>query len=786
MARSRQIVHDPYAPNLEEIRDEIIAMVRPRLKSNADSIATIRSTHASMAQEGDFLNDQCHKSFQRNRRTRELNAITTDRLVNVLREANADPEVIEVATRTARTARAEMNRMTRLKEAGLQPQLPEEPRSYRSYPRAPRETLEQYEEVPPRPPERYNTPHRQETPGMDDVPFPEPIEYDGILKFVTQTLERNKDRPDKSPLTAAGVKVPPPSAWEGSQDLDEFEAFVAKVVGWMEMNNLLRPNCTHEQLLLMEICLKGDAGLWYYDAVRRSSRQWDLLSVIKGLQERFIPATAHHKAATLFHATKQGTKTVQELKNSLDKYAERMVSKPDAYTFRLRFLEALHPSIRNAVLRNGYNAENSYFSVLYKDALKYESAFKYEQTMRGTAHDDHKSSSGKPEEKKATGGKIPSRPTWQSRTGHAPTRPTPRTGTGQPGGAVPYVPRTAPFRPMAKPPGEKPLPMAPPKATPVVTGATAPAPVGGGAPLRCFECNQLGHSRYYCPKLRNGVRTAGVRFDENQSAPQEEDTLPTEDTAEGAAYPEYQLGEWYSGDEDPYQEDESGQPYIFDEDAQPDNVEEDLDVMDVRVVRYPDYDERRENLLLEAEPTVTRTVAAVAKVAPPPVEPLYDHRARIKERPRPPRGHTENKVFTVLMNLGGVVAHCLLDSGCEGVMVAADFARAARLPIKPLEKPVTLQLACQGSKSMVNHGLTTDIDVGGQVVKEYFDVANVDYYDAILGMPFLRRFQVTLDFSQNGSIRIGNNSYAPGKHISLNTINKSGVLYSTQKPRTQR
>ena len=107
---------------------------------------------------------------------------------------------------------------------------------------------------------------------------------------------------------------------------------------------MLRPDCHREQLLLLENCLKGEASLWYYDNVRRASHKWTLLGVVKGLQERFIPATTHHKAATQFHAAKQGTLTVQELYNTLKKYGDRMVHPPDAYMFRLRFLDALQYS----------------------------------------------------------------------------------------------------------------------------------------------------------------------------------------------------------------------------------------------------------------------------------------------------------------------------------------------------------------------------------------------------------------------------------------------------------
>ena len=38
-------------------------------------------------------------------------------------------------------------------------------------------------------------------------------------------------------------------------------------------------------------------------------------------------------------------------------------------------------------------------------------------------------------------------------------------------------------------------------------------------------------------------------------------------------------------------------------------------------------------------------------------------------------------------------------------------------------------------------------------MKEYFDIINIDYYDAILGMEFLRKHEVIIDFVNN-SLRL--------------------------------
>ena len=56
---------------------------------------------------------------------------------------------------------------------------------------------------------------------------------------------------------------------------------------------------------------------------------------------------------------------------------------------------------------------------------------------------------------------------------------------------------------------------------------------------------------------------------------------------------------------------------------------------------------------------------------------------------------------------------------------------------------------------MINYGTQMTIKFGCWTVEEYFDIANVEYYNAILGMPFLRKMGVILDFSGPGQIKWG-------------------------------
>ena len=55
------------------------------------------------------------------------------------------------------------------------------------------------------------------------------------------------------------------------------------------------------------------------------------------------------------------------------------------------------------------------------------------------------------------------------------------------------------------------------------------------------------------------------------------------------------------------------------------------------------------------------------------------------------------------------------------------------------------------------------------MVKEYFDIANVEHYDVILGTPFLRKMGIVLDFRSPGMARMGNEVILTGK-VSFNEL----------------
>jgi hypothetical protein len=110
-----------------------------------------------------------------------------------------------------------------------------------------------------------------------------------------------------------------------------------------------------------------------------------------------------------------------------------------------------------------------------------------------------------------------------------------------------------------------------------------------------------------------------------------------------------------------------------------------------------------------------------------------------------------------------VKAHCLLDSGSEGVLLSPEFTHTTGMKMFALEQPIALQLACIGSRSTMNYGTNMTIRFGHKLYDKYFDITNVEYYDAILGTPFLRKLGITLDYASPGAVRIGNETVPIGK-----------------------
>ena len=80
---------------------------------------------------------------------------------------------------------------------------------------------------------------------------------------------------------------------------------------------------------------------------------------------------------------------------------------------------------------------------------------------------------------------------------------------------------------------------------------------------------------------------------------------------------------------------------------------------------------------------------------------------------------------------------------------------------------------------MIKYGTHATIKLGCKVAEEYFNIANIEHYDAILGTPFLRKMRIVLDFSSPGMAWIGNEVILTGK-VSFDESKDTGNNIATK------
>ncbi|KAG2106852.1 hypothetical protein BD769DRAFT_1366511 [Suillus cothurnatus] len=105
------------------------------------------------------------------------------------------------------------------------------------------------------------------------------------------------------------------------------------------------------------------------------------------------------------------------------------------------------------------------------------------------------------------------------------------------------------------------------------------------------------------------------------------------------------------------------------------------------------------------------------------------------------------KPVVIVVHINGRPARVLIDTGSLANFLSSTLADQLRVKRVTLEKPLTIQLAVQGSRSCVNFG--TKVHFEYQKISEgrFFDIINLQNYDLILGTPFLFQHQVLVGFN---------------------------------------
>ncbi|KAG6898963.1 hypothetical protein C0995_007599 [Termitomyces sp. Mi166 len=116
---------------------------------------------------------------------------------------------------------------------------------------------------------------------------------------------------------------------------------------------------------------------------------------------------------------------------------------------------------------------------------------------------------------------------------------------------------------------------------------------------------------------------------------------------------------------------------------------------------------------------------------------------------RPQYTPQEKECLVTYVEVNGHPAWMLWNSGSTTTGIMPQFAHVNEIHVHELSEPLMLQLGTVGSRTMVQFGVEVRIKALGHLMKEYVDIANFNCYDMIVGMPFMHRNQVILDFITN-------------------------------------
>jgi len=102
-----------------------------------------------------------------------------------------------------------------------------------------------------------------------------------------------------------------------------------------------------------------------------------------------------------------------------------------------------------------------------------------------------------------------------------------------------------------------------------------------------------------------------------------------------------------------------------------------------------------------------------------------------------------------MIKINGQEAIALLDSGCTTEAISLEMVQIVGLKVHQLTEQIPIQLGTKGSKSWINHGTKACIKIGTVENYHYFDIINIDRYDIIIGMVFMKQHGIVLDFEKD-------------------------------------
>ncbi|KAJ8095573.1 hypothetical protein PM082_023103 [Marasmius tenuissimus] len=583
--------------------------------------------------------------------------------------------------------------------------------------------------------------------------------------------------------------IPKPGYYYGDQDFLVFDEFIRDIVRWLNVANLCGSDVRwsnskgcyvltsvdmfRKNTLVSFLC--GDARHWYVDAIESGlddpdsddplHGQTTFMQVVSGLYRRFI----HESSLTLVterydDVVYTAGKGIKGVFAELTRYAKSMPSPPDVYSFKKRLMLLVPEEMASDMRKiHRITPENSSVNDIMQAALlcerSHKAALYYNKARDQMKRTKRRRSRSRSKDRKRKDNRKNNRQSSRSPSprrlqvvdnrrysvrANSPPRDKRQDSQNQgrfsqrDGRAQDRQNFNRKFQPFYKKKWDG-------------QGDKANQQKGNNRLFRMVDSNGKGTTRLF--------RIAEASENESEHEPPEttpQEATPSDHSSESDSGNDTEgtglIGSQYSSDDadEEYMErvgfmmdtSESEAEYSSEYRNESSTDDESTEVLNL------DFGEYLRSITVDtdgnAQSTLRPTLVAADSVGT-----------------RPQRTLTDNKCLTAFIDINGVRAFTLFDSGSTADAVSPDFARIAKLAVYHLENPVTFQLGTKGSRSRISHGCDTKYSFASshETVSEvgYFDVANIDRYDAVVGTVFMRRHGLSLNFSDN-SIRLNGKS----------------------------
>ena len=344
------------------------------------------------------------------------------------------------------------------------------------------------------------------------------------------------------------IKVSPPESFDGKDDGESFDTWLAQVCRWFRLTRVAGPEMERVRVDLLGQVLSGEAQRWYNDVIDnpdRVEKTWGFTNAVVALYIRFIHKSTILTAAEKFDAVRyHRSGGAAQVLNDLLRYASRMVQPPDEYSLRRKLWGVLPDEIVSILGKSrGLSAEYTNKEEIVRQATQIEDAIRTDTINRRMKHG---TSTTPP-----AGGSSASSSSANSHTQGSTNRVN-RPGQSNPRRLPPRDQRPRPVpsdRKVERPPTNP----SHPKPVPANNSGTYKGTDRSKSGIQCYACGAYGHisSEPICPQYQSRQKPAVRRMAETEDP----DTSAGQGAPQSTEDGEKDLGEPLEGSQyDPNEE----------------------------------------------------------------------------------------------------------------------------------------------------------------------------------------------------------------------------------------